>query len=165
MEKGGGDFVPPPPSEGGATDRPAGGGGGGSPPVPSPSPARSPPLPSPPQIKTKKEYGEIGGDGGNWGGGGGRKYKNIKIGNNSLGRLETCSNRSERVFDGFKRVNLTGFRRVSTGLDGFQRVLTRTHQECYVDFFFRFDKDTSLFVSFFRFLDTITIFNDKNTHG
>ena len=127
---------------------------------PLPVPLPSPPLPSPPQIKTKKEYGEIGGDGGNWGGGGGRKYKNIKIGNNSLGRLETCSNRSERVFDGFKRVNLTGFRRVSTGLDGFQRVLTRKHQECYVDFFFFcFDKDTSLFVSFFRFLDTITIFN------
>ena len=32
----------------------------------------------------------------------------------------------------------------------------------FVDFFFSFDKDT-LFVSFFRFLDTITIFNDKNT--
>ena len=75
-----------------------------------------------------------------------------------------CFRQVVTCFDGFKRVNLTGFRRVSTGLDGFQRVLTRTHQECYVDFFFfRFDKDTSLFVSFFRFLDTITIFNDKNT--
>ena len=72
------------------------------------------------------------------GGGGDGGWRRYKIENNSLGRLETCSNRSERVFDGFKRVNLTGFRRVSTGLDGFQRVLhlTRTHQECYVDFFF-----------------------------
>ena len=60
MEKGGG-LCPPP--FGGATDRPA---------VvvvapprcrrrPLPVPLPSPPLPSPPQIKTKKEYGDEGG--------------------------------------------------------------------------------------------------------
>ena len=78
-------------------------------PLPPPSLPLPPPTPSPPPQK-KGEKGEEGGEGGRRGRGG-----SLETGLDRSERIETC-------FDRFKRVNLNGLKRVSTGSNVFQQV-------------------------------------------